>query len=81
MYFYKKAGSVAVVLIAIVFVIFIVIFGIRFLDFPGKSKTSRVEIREDNDKRIVVIDGVKEYQLKDKDGYWYRVEEDVYNSK
>ena len=80
--FSQKAGSIAVILIAIFMVIFIIIFGMRMLNFPGKSETSsRIEIQEGDSKRIIVENDVKEYQIKDNDGLWQRVDESQYNLK
>ena len=80
--FSQKAGSIAVILIAIFMVIFIIIFGMRMLNFPGKSESSsRIEIQESDSKRIIVENDVKEYQIKDNDDLWQRVDESQYNLK
>ena len=80
--FSQKASSIAIILIALAMIVFLVIFGMRSMNFFGNnSNSSRTEIREGDNKRTLVVDGVKEYQLKDKDGLWYRVDESEYNLK
>ena len=80
--FSQKAGSIAVVLFAVAVVAFLIIFGMRSMNFMGdSSNTAKAEIREGDNKRILIVNEVKEYQIKDKDGLWYRVDESEYNSK
>ena len=80
--FSQKAGSIAVVLFAVAVVAFLIIFGMRSMNFMGdKINSSKVEIHEGDNKRILIVNEVKEYQIKDKDGLWYRVDGSEYNSK
>ena len=80
--FSQKAGSIAVVLFAVAVVAFLIIFGMRSMNFMGdKINSSKVEIHEGDNKRILIVNEVKEYQIKDKEGLWYRVDESEYNSK
>lgn len=51
-----------------------------FFFLMGGSTSKSVKYENGMTKRIVTTDNSIEYQIKDSDGEWYKVDKDVYNS-
>lgn len=72
----KAIGSFIIVIVVVIFMLFT-----GFMLFSNGSAKQKSAHYDGENKRIITVDNVKEYQIKDSDGSWYRVDEDTYKTK